>query len=78
MFNHIYVSFVFFGLWVGSECVALGLEALHYVLPLLFLVDKRGREVDFVGVVDAFCLGDCFVDLELGYGVCEGEDLLQV
>lgn len=28
--------------------------------------------------MDAFCLGDCFVDLELCYGVREGEDLLQV
>ena len=78
MLNHIYVSFVFFGLWVGSECVALGLEALHDTLPLLFLADQGGREVDLVGVVDAFCLGDCFVDLELCYGVREGEDLLQV
>ena len=63
MLNHIDVSFVLFGFRVGSEGVAFGLEALHDVLPLLLLAHQRGGEVDLVGIVDAFCLGDCLVDL---------------
>lgn len=39
MLDHIDISFVLFGLGVGSEGVALGLETLHYGLPLLFLAD---------------------------------------
>lgn len=63
MLNHIYVSLVLLWLRVGSEGVAFGLETPHDVLPLLLLAHQRGREVDFVGIVDAFCLRDGLVDL---------------
>ena len=78
MLNDINIPLVLLGLWVGGEGVSLCLEPLHDVLPLLLLADQRGREVDLVGVVDALCLRDGFVDLQFGDGVGEGEDLLEV
>ena len=78
MLNHIDIPLVLLGFGVGGEGVSLCLEPLHDVLPLLLLADQRGREVDLVGVVDALCLRDGFVDLQFGDGVGEGEDLLEV
>lgn len=63
MLNDINIPLVLLGLGVSSECVSLCLEALHDVLPLLFLADQRGGEVDLVGIVDALGLGNGLIDL---------------
>ena len=69
---------VLYGLGVFGEVGPFVLEFFDEVVPLFFLLGGGAGEVDAVGVVDAFALGDGSVDLWFGDGVGETYDLFEV
>lgn len=79
MLDDVHTALIPLRLGRDPEGRPLGLETFHKGQPLLLLPDERGREVELVWIGGmAIGLGDCAIDLELRYGVCEGEDFFEV